>query len=78
MEVHLQYVIEMQWSDLHTKDASMNAERAWVGLDAPRCQYRLAGTRRTGATIDFTVKDYGKGPAFSVMASAQVVPSNTE
>ena len=71
--------IEMQGQTCIQRDASMNAERAWVGLDAPpSVNIGLLEHGRTGATIDFTVKDYGKGPAFSVMASAQVVPSNTD
>lgn len=69
---------EMQQQTCIQRKASMNSERAWVGLDGPPAVEigLLEDRKRMGATINFTVKDYGKGPALSVMASAAIVPSD--
>jgi len=70
---------EMQQQTCIQRNAGTNAERAWVGLDGPpSVNIGLLKSSQTEAAINFTVKDYGKGPALSVMASAQIVPSNTD
>jgi hypothetical protein len=71
---------EMQQQTCIQRNAAMNAERAWVGLDGtPSVEIGLLEDRkRMGAAINFTVKNYGKGPALSVMAGARIVPSGTD
>jgi hypothetical protein len=70
---------EMQQQTCIQRNAAMNAERAWVGLDgSPRVDVGLLENGKLGANIQFAVKDYGKGPALSVMAGADIVPSRAD
>lgn len=70
--------IEMQTQTCIQRNAAMNAERAWMGLDGPPVVEigLLQDRKNMGATISYAVKNYGKGPAVNVMAGATIVPSD--
>lgn len=69
---------EMQGQTCIQRAAAMNSERAWVGLDGPPTVEigLMEDRKKMAATISLTVKNFGKGPALSLMASANIIPSD--
>ena len=67
---------EMQNQTCIQRNAYVSAERAWVGLDGvPSVQMVLRNDGKYDASINFTLKDYGKGPALRVMGLAAITPT---
>ncbi|MFZ0302322.1 MAG: hypothetical protein WAL75_06540 [Terracidiphilus sp.] len=71
--VYYACVTERMWKEMQhqTKiqgDTQINSERAWVGLDGPVAIDALQLTPIFGFESHYTVKNFGNGPAFKVMA----------
>ena len=70
---------EMQIQSCLQREASTNAERAWVGLDKPpEIEIGLLPDGRLGSRISVIIKNYGKGPGVNTVAGAMIVPSKPE
>ena len=64
---------EMQQQTRLQRDAGINTERAWVGLDGPVKTAILQASPRFAIGGHYEVKNFGHGPALKVFASADPV-----
>jgi hypothetical protein len=74
---YVKYTYKM-WSEMQTqtciqREAAVNAERAWVGLDSPP-QVEISSLKEKifTAQINLNVKNFGKGPALNVFTNSQI------
>jgi hypothetical protein len=64
-EMHRQTCLQQQ--------ASINAERAWVGLDGPpQVEVGSLKQKTYTAQINLNIKNFGKGPALNVFTGSQI------
>jgi hypothetical protein len=65
------------WTEMRTQtciqhEASINAERAWVGLsETPKVEVSPMTQKQFTATITLPLKNFGKGPALNVFSGSQ-------
>jgi hypothetical protein len=63
---------EMQMQSCIQREASINAERAWVGLEgSPQVEATPLREKKFNSTIKIALKNFGKGPAFNVFSGAR-------
>jgi hypothetical protein len=63
---------EMQQQTCIQREASINTERAWVGLDSPpKVEVDSLKQKRFTAQITLTAKNFGKGPALNTVADVR-------
>jgi hypothetical protein len=70
---------EMQQQTCIQRNAAMNAERAWLGLDsAPRVEIVSLEHDKFQAVIQIMGRNFGKGPALKVMSDMRIVTSGVD